>query len=280
MLLCQQPPTLAELSAHLPGATPTEPGQGWEHPAPGFWLPWQGHRILVDAVPLPWPDEMTDPAVRAAWGAGWLGPWSYPGGLERAMAHNGLWEASRATVSGHQAVVRVMLESPDPPSMAQLEEVTRLATTLHELKSVLGCFNPNGETLLNRSQLLELAQFARSKSRPPLDLWCNVRLFGAGEGWAMVDSVGMAQFGHLDHEVCFPESIDRLAAANLVHNLQTYQLQSNPNLNSGDTVDGPGGAWVALRATEGFRSPARPTLRWFCQAYDPPEELLSALGQA
>jgi hypothetical protein len=280
VLLCRQTPTLTELQATLPGATPTEPGQGWDMPAPGFWMPWRGERLLVDTLPLPWPDEMTEPAVRSAWAGGWLGPQAYPGCLERSVTHNAMWPESAAAAKEHRAVVRIMLESQAEPAVEQLEEITRLATALLQLPGTLGYFNPNGETLLNRNQLLELTQFGKQKGRPPFDLWCNVRLFGAGEGWAVVDSVGMGQFGHRDHEVCFPDAIDRLAAANMVHNLQSYQVASQAKFQSGDTIDGPGGAWVVLEAGEGFRSPIRRTLRWFSQTYDPPEELLSALGQA
>lgn len=280
VLLCRQTPTVAELAEKLPGAQPTEPTPGWASPAPGFWVPWRGARILVDTLPEVWPDEMTAPDVRSAWAEGWFGPTAYPGCLERATQHNGLWAEGAEKAREHKALVRLMLESDAKPELAQVEELTRLATVLLELPQTLAYFNPNGETLLSRSHLLELAQFGKSKNRPPLDLWCNIRLFGAGEGWAVADSVGMGQFGHRDHEVCFPESIDRVAAANLVHNLQNYQIQSHPSFSSGDTVDGPGGPWVVLEAPESFRSPARRTLRWFCQAYDPPEELVSALGQA
>ncbi len=272
VLLCRQTPSLASLSALLPGGTPTKPESGWEGEAPGFRV----GRLLVDTLPLPWPDEMTAPEVRSAWAGGWLS--GYPGCLERAIAHNALWAEGGATVAGHQAVVRVLLEGDAERTQAQVEEVTRVCTSLMDLPEVLAYFNPAGETLLNRSHLLELAQFAKAKGRPPLDLWCNIRLFGAGESWAVVDSVGMSQFGHRDHEVCFPESIDRVAAANLVHNLQAYQLSAAATFKSGDTVDGPGGVWVVLETPEGFRSPARRTLRWFNQAYDPPEELVAFAG--
>jgi hypothetical protein len=279
-ILCSSPPSLTEIQQRLPGAVPTQPGSGWEEPGPGWWVPWHGQRLLVDYQASRWPDEMTEPAVRSAWAAGWLGPTAYPGGLQRAVDHNALWSDGGAAVEAHRGVLRIGLESEQEPSLEQIEQVTKVATLLLELPQALAYFNPNGEVLLSRSHLIELTQFARTKGRPPYDLWCNLRLFGAGEDWAVIDSVGMGQFGQRDHEICFPSSIDRVAAANVAHNLCHYQVSSRPDFHSGDTVDGPGGPWVTLESPEGFRSPARPTLRWFSQAYDPPEELLSALGSA
>ena len=60
-----------------------------------------------------------------------------------------------------------------------------------------------------------------------------------------------------------------------LRNASLYTFQQGPVIETGHTIDGPGGHWRALLIDEALMEPPRPTVRWCSDAGPkPPPELL------
>ena len=105
----------------------------------------------------------------------------------------------------------------------------------------------------------------------------NVRMTNIGDapGWALMDTIGMAQLELPDHELVFrPDRLDPVAVADCLMDLARSTLQRGEPNATAPSVDGPEGPWRCCGITEQPRMPApRRTLRWLPEGEEPPEWL-------
>ncbi|MEW6284515.1 MAG: DUF4261 domain-containing protein, partial [Candidatus Eremiobacterota bacterium] len=248
--------------------------------------------VAVDVVDRPWPDGMGDPekdsALFGAWSLSQFGPLTFPQNLERATQHSYGWPEAAEVVARHRAFLRVRLSyvfgaEPDalvmPPDYAASPEIdflTRMASALLEDDRALCYFNPGGEVLANRPTFQEVAGYYRDKGLPPLDLWCNRRMFRVSQDWMVMDLVGLQQFDLPDLEVAFPwRAFDPNDMAPMLVNVGFYLISSGPVVKEGHTMDGPRGIKFRVKEfEESLMAPPRRTLR-FCpdDGSTPPPEL-------
>lgn len=256
-------------------------------------------RVIVDSVAFPWPDGMGNPQTDAttfgAWSFGQFGPFTYPGGLQRAGQHSWTWEPGRTIAAGHVGFVRLrssyvigsggdakcLPQSYDP--VGELNFLTGMTQAILKLPGALCYFNPNGEVLRDLKTLTELLDGCRSADLIPLPAWCNVRFFNLGGGWSLMDTVGNGQLDVPDVEVLFridqyePGRID-----NYLRNVTTY-LVSNPaaTLKDGETIDGPNESNLTWRIRVPKEAIVPPPHRWLVRLYATADsaELRSVLGE-
>jgi hypothetical protein len=178
-------------------------------------------------------------------------------------------------------VGHVRLRGRGGDGVAALRALTDAARALLEHPAALAYVNPAGEAVRDRAALD--ASLARHDPRgiPPVDLWSSVRRVDRDDGWATMDTVGMAQLGVRDHEACFLAA--RYRAGDIeafLRNVSIHLVRRGDVIADGDTVDGPGGvAWRAYRLQQGLRPPARPVLRWFPEDGSEPPEALSIVEE-
>lgn len=275
---------VAALLANLPIIRRIDaPEVGWEMSGPAVLLAFRPEvrgTVTVDVVDHAWPDDMghpqTAPDLFAAWGMGYFGPGTYPGGLQRAVQQSWRWEGAEEAVGRHRAFVRIRCTyaigaEPDAPvipegydPVEELRFLTSVMQTLLKHPKAICYFNPNGEVLLPPTLCRELIDHNTRHGLPFLDLWTNVRMFRLGDGWLLMDSIGNSQVDRQDHEVAFPE--DRFQPEDVdvfLRNLSLYLLEKGPVVQDGDTTDGPGETrWQARELSEGVSSPPRNLLRW------------------
>ena len=239
-----------------------------------------GGVVSVDIVEEPWPDDMGDPEQQpelfGAWTLGALGPFTFPGSLERAVQQAREWDAG-AAARDHRAFVRirpsyVLGKGPEEPVLpegydpiVELYQLTAVARALLDLPDSLGYFNPSGEVLMNKTVLDSSMHFHAENELPPFEAWAAIRVFQLGDidGWTVMDTIGMEQLELRDQEVCFPEgACDPNEVAVFLRNLALYLLSDQPDIHSGDTIDGPGGNWSALLVEESLAPAPRGTIRW------------------
>jgi hypothetical protein len=282
-----------------------------EGSAPGSTGAWMGGRygllLLLDetkngTAPVEvfderWPDTMgdpkRDPMLFGAWGMGFMGPFTFPGGLARAVQQAWGWDEAEAVVLRHRAFVRInatyvggadenapcIPERYDP--FAELVTITRMAQAIGRMTGALAYFNPNGEVVLPFDRVSESMQHHLGQRLPPLDVWSNVRLFRLEDvaPWTVMDCVGMGQLEVVDLEACFPaDRIDANEVAPFLRNAANYLLSKGPVIKHGDTIDGPGGIrWRGMHAAA-LLSPPRRVIRWFPNGYDIPDDLEKGIG--
>lgn len=125
----------------------------------------------VQAFDRPWPDGMgdpkQDPLLFGAWTLGFMGPFTYPGSLERALQQCWGWEGAAEAVAEHQAFARINAtyvggNDPEAPCLPEgydpfeeLVQLTRMAQALGRLPGALAYFNPSGEVLLPFERVAE-----------------------------------------------------------------------------------------------------------------------------
>jgi hypothetical protein len=269
---------------------------------PSFTLEFQpkvNGYLTVDIQDRAWPDHMgdpkTEPMLLGAWSMGHFGPFAFPGNLRRAAQQSWEWEGARTVPEQHRAFIRIrssyvfgagddaklVLVPPDYDPLAELLFVTRVARALLRHPAALAYFNPNGETLRTAEILDESLAFHAERQLPPLDVWSNIRLFNPGNGWLLMDTVGMGQLDRPDCEACFPEQGYQPGAVDhFFRNCSLYLLEKGEVVKHGDTMDGPGGiAWRAHHVEEALAEPPRPVLRWFpVDGSEPPPEMTGEDG--
>jgi hypothetical protein len=160
--------------------------------------------------------------------------------------------------------------------VAELRALTDVGRAILGHPAALFYVNPIGETVHDRVAIEQSLVRHDQRGVPPLDVWTSVRRLDRGDGWSTMDTVGMAQLGVVDHEVCFVA--DRYRAADIdafLRNVSIHLVRRGDVIGDGDTVDGPGGvAWRAHRLQTSLRAPPRPVLRWFAEdGAEAPEEL-------
>ena len=235
--------------------------------------------VSVDIVEEPWPDAMGHPEEKpqlfGAWTLGALGPFSFPGVLERATQQAREWDAASAAKT-HGAFVRVrssyaLGKSPDAPvipegydPVVELFQLTAVTRALLDVPGALAYFDPNGEVMMDVAVLDRCMEFHAEHELPPFEAWSSVRIFQLGdlEGWTAMDTIGMPQLEVPDQEACFPEGVDPNEVALFLRNVSLYLLSNGPVINDGDSIDGPGGGWTAHHMEESLAPAPRPTIRW------------------
>ena len=254
--------------------------------------------VTVDVVDAPWPDDMGDPSTETgkdlfvAWSMGFMGPFTFPGNLERAAHFASAFDREKAAEAAtrHKAFVRVRStyisgaddDAPVIPQdyepLPELKFVTSVARSLVKAPGALAYFNPGGETLLTAADLDEILAECKQSNLPPLPLWTETRMTKADDdpAWVLADVCGMGQLDVDDQEACFrADKCDPGEVLNFLRNIALYLLQNGPVIKGGHTTDGPGGVWRAVETEEAILSPPRPTLRWFPNdGGTPPAEFL------
>lgn len=234
---------------------------------------------LLDLVHERWPDHMGDPkndtTLFGAWTMGFFGLHTYPGGLARAVQQSWSWSEAGAAVERHHAFLRLKISyslgaDKDKPviphgvdSRDELAFLNRLATAALRVPGALCYFNPNGEVLRDAGTLADSLDFAAQRDLPPLDAWCNVRMFNIGDGWLLMDTVGNWQLDIADLEAAFPKNAFEPGAIDgFLRNLSSYVLDKPDALQQGHTVDGPNGStWRIGIHENGLIDPPRQVLR-------------------
>lgn len=288
VVLLKAPVTAIELERALPGHDivrrfdKNEPG--WLGTKPGVLVamrPEVNGYALVDCVEARWPDHMGDPKneseLMGAWALGHFGPLTYPNNLARAAQQDHHHQNAQAMADAHVAFARVRTsyvfggkkdqpvfpEDYDP--LAEMHFVTGIAAALLGLDAALGYFNPGGEVLKGRQDVLESLKFHAEHDLPPFELWSNIRLakVEALAPWLLMDTVGMGQVDVDDQEALVPpEGVNLAAVDRFMRNASLYLLEHGPVIETNHTMDGPGGVWRAQRLDDGLWVPPRPTLRW------------------
>lgn len=257
-----------------------------------------GH-LLVTPASIAWPDEMGDPDESperfVAWSLGQYGPLAYPGCLQRAGEQSWGWEDAGQEVRHHGAHLRLLIsyvlgldeaseddeevplvpEDYDP--LDELNFLTRAVTAVLEMPEAICYFNPGGEVLRDENGLRRGLNHAWNHELPPLDMWTNIRLFRATEEWALMDTVGNGQLDLPDLEAVYLS--DRYPPSEVegfLRSASLYLLQSDEEVEEGDTADGPGDVqWMAVECADALSDPPRPTLRWVPQdGSSPPDPLM------
>lgn len=288
VVLFRTAPTLDELEKAL---APREIGRRveqvgeWAFGGPTLILPFRPEvngYVAVDTVARPWPDAMGDPkedsAVFAAWTMGHFGPFTYPGGLERAARQAWHWEEASRVSGQHAAFVRVRMScvfgaAKDAPVMPkdcvpldELVVVTKIAEAILSAPGALCFFNPNGECLYPTAEVHNLLQRHRTTGPAAQELWANVRMFQhpRNADWLMMDTVGLWQLEAPDHEAYFPRGgYNPSEVARFLRNAGDYVIGKGPVIRDGDTMDGPGGIrWQGETVESGMAEPPREVLRW------------------
>lgn len=237
--------------------------------------------VTVDLADEPWPDTMGDPQNQtdlfAAWSFGAFGPFVFPGNLTRAAQHAIRWPEAGRTVGAHSGFVRlrtsyVLGQSADAPVLPEgydplfeLRFATDLAASLMDLPGSIAFFCPSGEVLTDAAQLRSALEERDRDELPPLDVFSNVRFFRIGDakGWALMDTIGMEQLGVTDIEAAFPMAdIEPDAVAGFLRDLSLFHLNESPTLETGDTIEGPGGVWRASLHETSLVPAPRATIRW------------------
>ncbi len=265
-----------------------------------------GGHLLVTASDSPWPDEMGDPdespELFVAWSLGQFGPLAFPGCLKRACDQAWGWDNAAETVLAHRAHVRLLIsyvlggdeaeengDDEDLPlvpddydALDELKFLTKAVESLLDLPEAICYFNPGGEVLRDEHGLRQGLNSAWNHDIPPLDMWTNVRLFRAVEGWSLMDTVGNGQIDLPDMEAIYiADKYEPAEVEEFLRNASLYLLNKDEDVDDGDTADGPGGiTWSAMECNDALTDPPRPTIRWIPDdETDPPAELLE-IGEA
>ena len=236
--------------------------------------------IAVDVVNQPWPDHMGNPKTEmeifGAWAMGWFGPFTYPGGLERATQQSWQWPEAKSAVPQHAGFLRLRIsygfglpkdakcipDNYDP--LGELEFLSALASTLLQHPAALCYFNPSGELLLPKAGLDRQITFAREHKLPALPAWTNVRLFNFDANWLVMDTVGNWQLDMPDQEMAIPRAtFDGAAYDAWLRDVSLYVFRKPGAIKDGNTMDRPGGEkWQGKTFPQGICPPLRQVIRW------------------
>lgn len=237
---------------------------------------------IVDLVNRPWPDTMGNPesdtTTFGAWSMGHFGPWAFPNGLQRASQHAWSWAEGRSIENAHAGFIRIRLRyataGDDAPLLPanydpvdELSFLSRVVLAAGAVAGVLCYFNPNGEVLRDHGGFSRVWQDCASAELIPLTLWTNVRLFKLTDKLVLMDTVGNSQLDRMDIEAIFAgDEYDPSTVDNYLRNVSLYLLHSNPEFETGQTIDGPGGTgsqWTIEVLDDGLVSPPRKILRLY-----------------
>jgi hypothetical protein len=257
--------------------------------------------VAVDVVNEPWPDTMgdvkSDSMTFAAWSMGHFGPLTFPGGLARARQHSWSWPPGRTVPEGHRGFIRLRTsyvfgckdDAPvlprDYDPLAEMIFLSRAVLALLRAPGVVCYFNPNGEVLRDYPSFQQLWDACGEQENIPLPLWMNVRFFNLNEQLGFMDTVGNGQLEIRDVEAIFPRSQYEPGDVDYyLRNVTHYLLESDPELRTGEAIDGPGESnlsWTMEVLDEGVAEPPRRVLRLYARAsHQAVQEALAATGRS
>ncbi len=245
---------LAQALAKVGGQPRPEPrGTGWTIGHPGVLIPGNDERpgVFVDILPCPWPDGLgtdgRDPALLEAVQTGAFGTATAPGALARAISQAVHWPEAAVSTATHQAFLRIRTSpafpGTDPGPLITWRHLTGIAALLLAMPSSTAWFAPCGEVLHSRTTLMASLQSAAQGDHLPIDLWSGLRMFRLGDpdGWAVMDTVGMAGLGGQDAELCFrPDVLSPQQAGAFLRNFSLYLIENKKPVEDGHTLEGPG----------------------------------------
>lgn len=164
---------------------------------------------------------------------------------------------------------------------AEMAFITRAVEAALQMPEAICYFNPAGEVLRDRDGLRRGLNHAWSHDLPPLEMWTNVRLFRAEDGWSLMDTVGNCQFDVPDLEAVFSsDQYEPSKVEEFLRSASLYLMKSDEDVEDGDTADGPGGIqWRAMECVDGLSDPPRETIRWFPQDNTEPPESMADPGE-
>jgi hypothetical protein len=246
-LLLDAAPANAAIEACVPGLVPQPGGHPeWMSWTQSWWLPapelGDQARLVLDVIPRPWPDdcgEADQPALFGAWCLGYLGPLTFPGGLQRALRHSTLsfqhgavlqLKASYALGSDEEA----SLLPHDYRPRAELEFMQGILRSLASLPQVGAYYNPAGEVLLSRRDWLQ---------QEGLPLWVGTHCFATDRS-QIATTVGMEQFDLLDQQAEVSDLISMDSLRDFVMQRAAALWQAEGRLD-GSAVEGLGLRWCA-----------------------------------
>jgi hypothetical protein len=276
---------LSDFQRMHPIETESGPENEWMFGRPGAFVamrPEVNGVVALNIFSEPWPDSMgdskTSPKLFAAWSMGWMGPFTYPGALERAIHWaTMLKQIDAPEVKGHGAFIRINATyalggegthlPADHRPLEELHFLTRVASAVLKLPGSIAFFNPGGETLRRAADLESSVARHRSQNLPPLELWSAVRVLNLddSDGWLVMDTVGMEQLDVFDQEACVPPQAPFQLGdvEGFLRNMTYHVMEHGPVINKGDTTDGPGPQhWRAYPFEQSLMMPTRKTLRW------------------
>lgn len=237
--------------------------------------------LSVDIRNKKWPDHMGNPKTDAmlfgAWSMGHYGPYTFPGGLQRAREHLWTWPEGKEIADRHEAFIHISTSyifgaekelrvlPPDYDPLAEMHFVTRVALALLKHPDALLYFNSNGEVLGDEKLLRKSLDYHGQHQLPPFDIWTNVRMFRFDREWTLMDTVGMEQLDRPDLEMCYSaEKYKGADVAYFLRNCSLYLLNKGEVVKHKDTMDGPGNIrWQAYHAKKPIATPPRRVIRWF-----------------
>jgi hypothetical protein len=250
------------------------------------FLPEVNGYAAVDVVDKPWPDSMGDPKsdsmTFAAWSMGNFGPYAFPGSLARARQHAWAWQPGQTISEGHRGFIRLRIsyvfgadkDAPVIPadynSVAELMFLSRAVIALLKAPGVICYFNPNGEVLRDYDSFREVWDGCTEQQKMPLPLWSNIRFFNLSDKLAFMDTVGNGQLEIRDVEAVFPSAkYDPGDIDYYLRNVTHYLLGLDPEMQSGEEIDGPGESnlsWTMEVLDQGIIEPPRSVLRLYPKA--------------
>lgn len=264
-----------------------EEASDWVFSGPSIVIPYRPEvngYVIVDIVNRPWPDDMGDPKEDAmlfgAWSMGQFGPFTFPGGLQRAVQQAWNYADEEGKVENHKAFIRIRTSyvlgkidnnapilPKDYEALSELIFILKISEILLDMPEALCYFNPNGECLALGETIDSLMERHAKIGLPPFEVIANIRLYKLpqNEDWMLMDTVGMMQLDISDQEAIFhKDSYDPNEVGNFLRNSTNYVFTNGPIIKNGDTMDGPGGIpWQGATFEDEIASPPRQVLRWF-----------------
>jgi len=265
------------------------------------FLPEVNGYAAVDVVNQPWPDSMGDPESEpmtfAAWSMGHFGPLTFPGSLARSRQHAWAWRPGQTISAGHRGFIRLRISygfgaNMDAPVMpadydpvAEMMFLSRAVIALFQVPGVICYFNPNGEVLRDYDSFRQVWDACAEQQKIPLLLWMNIRFFNLSDKLSLMDTVGNGQLDTRDVEAVFPSATyDPSDIDYYLRNVTHYLLELDPEMHSGEEIDGPGESnlsWTIEVLDEGVVVPPRRVLRLYPKASSKAvRQALSGVGRA
>jgi hypothetical protein len=237
--------------------------------------------VVVDIMTRPWPDQMIDtpdgPFIFGGWAMSQFGPLTFPEGLKRACEQSWIWRDAASVAAKHQGVIRIRMTyaggiAPDAEIMprtrdavAEMSFLTQLVIALGSARGATCYFNPGGEVLRDFDSLKRVHDACSQQWITPFLLWSNVRLYRLNQEYVLMETVGNEQLDIRDVEAVFPLAEYAPADVDIyLRNVTHYLQEQKPQLEDGQTIDGPddaGQSWAVHLPQDALVMPARRVVR-------------------
>lgn len=187
-----------------------------------------------------------------------------PFSLERAAAQAHLWPLGASLARRHRHHARLRVHPRGEDRMPAMRALTAAARAVLAEPNAAAVFFPSGEALRDGHVLGGITAAADEQGAVPLQAWTNGRIADPGEGWSIVDLVGLGQLGAPDQEAAFPAGLaPPFEVLGFLYDLAHHLVLEGGSFESGLTLDGPGGKrWMARRVTAPLVEPERACVRW------------------